>query len=874
MIGTTKNKGDRMKSLKRVSTGLDGLDTVIDWLRIGDNVVWQVDDIKDYKSIVKPFVKRALKENNKVIYLRFAQHEALFEDSENLTVYTLDSSVGFESFSTQVHTIITSQGEGVFYVFDSLSDLLSTWATDLMIGNFFLITCPYLFELKTVAYFAIVRNRHSYATVARIRETTQVLLDTYNCEDEFYVQPLKVWKRYSPTMFLPHMEKEKKFIPVTNSLDASKLFAHMSRFTESAKRNLDYWDRLFLKAEDLLGGGSQNKQTQQMVEQLCEIMVTKDPRMSTLIKEHITLEDLLEIKARLIGSGFVGGKTVGLLLARKILSQDKNTNWVEYLEPHDSFYIGSDVFYSYLVNNGCWKLRMEQKTHDGFFTIAPVLAEKMLQGTFPDDIKEHFFQIIEYFGQSPIIVRSSSLLEDSFGNAFAGKYESIFCANQGSPEERYEIFEDAVKKIFASTMNEDALIYRRQRGLEFQDEQMALLVQRVSGSYRKHYFFPDIGGVGVSHNTFVWKKDMDSTAGMLRLVFGLGTRAVDRVEGDYPRVVALDDPLTRPFAGLDEMRTFSQHRVDVINTKDNVLQTSSFFNLLKEDLDIPLESIAMFDDETTQKIRELGKKDQDAWIITFDQLLSETPFPGLMHKMLKTLEKKYEYPVDIEFTVNFTKNDGFQINLVQCRPLQTIGEEKSVEFPDHIGEDKILLKMDGNFMGGSIYQPISRVIYIEPFKYMDLPLQQKYSVARVVGELNRQIIDRQKLPTMLLGPGRWGTTTPSLGVPVHFSEINNMTVLGEIASIEGNLMPELSFGTHFFQDLVENKIFFVAVFPWKEGVNLNVELLKDRPSLLEKILPDEKDFADVVKVYDVKNPELFIVADVVKQKVISFFDKD
>ncbi|MGC9323369.1 MAG: PEP/pyruvate-binding domain-containing protein [Desulfomonilia bacterium] len=863
-----------MRSLTHVSTGLSGLDEIIDWLRIGDNVVWQVDDISDYKGIVRPFVEGALESNHKVVYMRFAHHEPLFSPRENLTIYTLNSSLGFETFSTQVHTIITEEGQGVFYVFDSLSDLLSSWATDLMIGNFFLITCPYLFELNTIAYFAIVRNRHSYATVARIRETTQVLLDTYNCDGQFYVQPLKVWKRYSPTMFLPHMEKGQQFIPITSSVDAAKLFTHMSRFAGSSKRILDYWDRLFIKAEDMLSRDTDPMAKANMVEQLCEIMVTRDPRMASLVKEHLVLEDMLDIKARLIGSGFIGGKTVGLLLSRKILSKDLEIDWGRHLEPHDSFYVGSDVFYSYLVNNGCWKLRMEQKTEKGYFNIAPDLADRMLYGTFPDEIKEHFLQVIEYFGQSPIIVRSSSLLEDSFGNAFAGKYESIFCANQGSPEQRYEKFEEAVKRIFASTMNEDALIYRRQRGLEFQDEQMALLVQRVSGSYRKHYFFPDIGGVGVSHNTFVWKTGMDSSAGMIRMVFGLGTRAVDRVEGDYPRVVALDDPLSRPFAGMDELRTFSQHNVDVINTIENVLETKSVMDLVSERLGIPMERIALFDDETTERIRERGKRNQEAWIITFDDLLTNSLFVDIMHRMLKLLEKQYAYPVDIEFTVNFTDQNGFRINLVQCRPLQTIGEEKPVMFPERVPDDSVFFSMEGNFMGGSILQDIERLIYVEPDAYMALPLQEKYEVARIIGRLNRQITDREHEPTMIMGPGRWGTTTPSLGIPVHFSEINNIAVMVEVASIEGNFMPELSYGTHFFQDLVENKIFFVAIFPWKKGVTLQTQKISGFRNELEKVLPESSQYADVIHVLDIGGKGLRVIADVVSQKIMSFFDED
>lgn len=859
-----------MKSISHISTGLEGLDPVIDWLRLGDNVVWQVDDISGYQSIVRRFVERALHERRRVVYMRFAHHEPLLQPQEGVTIHCLDSGEGFESFSTQVHTIITSEGQGTFYVFDSLSDLLSAWATDLMIGNFFLITCPYLFELNTVAYFALVRCRHSYATVARIRETTQVLLDTYNCDNNFYIQPLKVWKRYSPTMFLPHLEKEGAFIPVTSSIDASRLFTHMCRFTDSSRRNLDYWDRLFMEAEELNAPGADPQRRDDMISQLCDIMITRDPRMAALAKKHLGLEDMLDIKARLIGSGFIGGKTVGLLLSRKLLALDDAQDWQRYLEPHDSFYIGSDVFYSYLVNNGCWKLRMEQKTPEGYFSVAPVLADRMLHGSFPDDIKEHFYQMVEYFGQSPIIVRSSSLLEDSFGNAFAGKYESIFLANQGSPEERYEKFETAVKRIFASTMSEDALIYRRQRGLEFQDEQMALLVQRVSGSYRKHYFFPDIGGVGVSYNTFVWKEGLDPEAGMLRMVVGLGTRAVDRVEGDYPRLVALDDPLKRPFAGLDDLRTFSQHSVDVIDIQDNALGTRSFLDLVREGVEMPLEGIAVRDEETSQRLKEYGRKGQDAWIVTFDDFLTGTEFPSLMRSMMKTLEKQYDYPVDIEFTVNFATGGGYRINLVQCRPLQTIGEEKPVELPEDVSDRNIIFRMNGNFMGGSISQPVSRIIYVEPLAYMELPLQQKYDVGRVVGELNRRIPSRAAMPTMLLGPGRWGTTTPSLGVPVHFSEISNMSVLGEIASIEGNLMPELSYGTHFFQDLVENRIFFVAIFPWRDGVYLNPSWKEGLESILEEILPEEGGYRDVIKVFDTGGLQVRIVADVVRQKVICY----
>ncbi len=483
--------------LTRESTGIKGIDEIIDGLRSGDNVVWQVDSIDDYLSFARPFIDRAIKDGNKIVYMRFARHKPVIEDDGAVRVHHLDARSGFESFTSQVYNIITSEGLNVRYVFDSLSDLLSAWATDLMIGNFFTIACPYLYQLNTIAYFALLRENHSYKTVARIRETTQVLIDVYNVDDNIYVHPLKVRGRHSPTMFLPHLKNEDRFSPVTSSVDTGRLLTRISaKGMEPAKRNLDHWDRLFIGVEDLLHQEVGREEKEAVLDQLCRIMIGREERILGLAKKYFTLEDLLAVKARLIGTGYIGGKTVGMLMARKILSADTSFDWQHVLEPHDSFFIGSDVFYTYIVENGWWKMRMEQKTPDGYFEVAKTLRESMLEGSFPDEIEEQFWRLIEYFGQSPIIIRSSSLLEDAFGNAFAGKYESVFCVNQGTPEQRYKQFGEYVRHVFASTMNEDALAYRLQRGLDKQDEQMALLVQRVSGSYRSTISTPILPGWG------------------------------------------------------------------------------------------------------------------------------------------------------------------------------------------------------------------------------------------------------------------------------------------------------------------------------------------------------------------------------------------
>jgi hypothetical protein len=241
--------------------------------------------------------------------------------------------------------------------------------------------------------------------------------------------------------------------------------------------------------------------------------------------------------------------------------------------------------------------------------------------------------------------------------------------------------------------------------------------------------------------------------------------------------------------------------------------------------------------------------------------------------MLKKLEEIYDYPVETEFTVNFTQSNTYRINLLQCRPVQTRGQAQRVKIPVDVDQNNVFIFLDGQFMGGSVVQDIGRVIFIDPMAYSRLPLSDKYSIARLIGRLNKLIKNRDETPTMLLGPGRWGTTTPSLGVPVRFSEINNVTFLGEIAYTDGNLMPELSFGTHFFQDLVETNIFYLAIFPDNPEVVFHRNILDRFENVLETLVPDSSKYGDVIKVYDTNTAGLRIMADIVSQKLVCFISQ-
>ena len=238
--------------------------------------------------------------------------------------------------------------------------------------------------------------------------------------------------------------------------------------------------------------------------------------------------------------------------------------------------------------------------------------------------------------------------------------------------------------------------------------------------------------------------------------------------------------------------------------------------------------------------------------------------------MQKLLEKNYHYPIEIEFTVNFTKDNKFKINLLQCRPLQTRGVGHKVDMPDRLNKDNILFESCGYFLGGNIAQAIRRIIYVDAKRYTELTQSDKYEIAHIVGNLNIDIKDKEAMPALLMGPGRWGTTTPSLGVPVKFAEINNITVLAEVAFPAGNLMPELSFGTHFFQDLVETDIFYVALFPKKKGVIFNREWFVKSKDLFTELMPQYAKYKYVISVYDVENRNIKIMSDIVSQRVVCF----
>lgn len=853
-----------MDKERRISTGIDGLDEAIDFLRPGDTVVWQCEHISDYMYVATRFVTNIARQGKRIAYIRFGDHEeimdtaALCKGGANVQEYRLDPRVGFETFAVQVHRIIDKEPMGTFFVFDCLSDLQKYWFSDLMISNFFLLINPFLIRRQAIAYQPIDYEKHTYETISRIRREAPLLVNIRTLDGSVYMHPVKVRGRRTPTTYFPLKISGTKCRTLTSSAETYAIF---ERFTQTGERR-DCWDSMFDSVSD--GSEPIDEEGRLLKENIMRCLLGNEPTRFALCQKYFTMKDLMDIKNREIGTGCIGGKAAGMLLARNILRDEAPELYSTCIEPHDSYYIGADLFYTYGVQNGLWSSRIRMIEASDYLEQSKTIRELLLNGTFMPSIKEQFISMLEYFGQSPIIVRSSSILEDGFGNAFAGKYESVFCPNQGSLKERYEVFERAVKQVYASTVNPDAIMYRAERHLLDRDEQMALLVMRVCGDVHGDYYYPHIAGVGHSKNLYLNKQNSSSeNKGMLRLVFGMGTRAVDREADDYARLLNMDAPTAPPMVAYGDEYKYSQHKMDVINLKSNEFETINVAGIDKRDIKADPSLFMELDYPTAARLREMGLSAADAPdILNFRKLLGKTDFTSVMTEAMRILEEKYNYPVDIEYACNFDEEGNYRVNLLQCRPLQTRGIGAAGVMPK---VQQLYFRTEGNFMGGNVCLPVRYAVMVRVEPYLALPEQRKYQVARKLGELNSLLRDEH---TILLGPGRWGTTTPSLGVPVHFMEINRFDCIAELAYSSHGLRPELSYGSHFFQDLVEAGTFYVALYPGEEGCVLDEALFEECENIYSKLIRFEPGDAmsEVIRVFDLGESGAILYSEVGSQE--------
>jgi len=585
---------------------------------------------------------------------------------------------------------------------------------------------------------------------------------------------------------------------------------------------------------------------------------TARPEYVNIAKTYFEPEDFVALLEQTVGptygSGKFGGKTSGVFLAEKIIKHEmkKNKTLKEISFPK-SWYITSDTIFNFIHYNDLDETFQIKYLHPDQIRQEQMFLEQVFKNaTFPHEIIEGFRRIIRDLEGKPIIVRSSSLLEDSFGAAFSGKYKSLFVANIGTEEERLYSLIDAVTEVYASIFGPDPIEYRRERGLLDFSEEMGILIQEVVGIKVGHYFTPVYGGVAFSKNEFQWSPRIQREDGMIRLVPGLGTRAVDRVGNDYPILVSPKKPKLQVNALVSERIQYSPRYMDVINLKSGAIETVDAIDFLKKNAnEFPnLNQIISInkDGRLINPPNILFNPKESDIVITFSDLFEKTDFLDKMRNILFLLEEKIGNPVDVEFA-----SDGKRLYMLQCRPQsQSRGMERK-PIPKNVSKDKKLFATSKFVTTGQV-ENIEYIVYVVPEEYVNLETtEDMQKVAAIINELNIKLPKRKFI---LMGPGRWGSRGDiKLGVPVKYGDINNTSLLVEIAKEKGEYTPELSFGTHFFQDLVEAEIKYLPLYPDQSKNTFNEDLILHQENHLYNLLENYESFEKVIRV--VKTSEVY-----------------
>ncbi len=582
--------------------------------------------------------------------------------------------------------------------------------------------------------------------------------------------------------------------------------------------------------------------------------LSDEPAYLKIAKHYVDLGDMLGLLERLIhlpGSpGRIGGKATGLFLAGRILEKAAAASpELGTVRIPKTWYLASDTVLAFIRYNNLEEvLEQKYKGIDQVRLEYPHLVQVFKHADFPPEIVTGLSVALDDLGDGPLIVRSSSILEDRLGAAFSGKYKSLFLANRGSKRERLEALKDAIAEVYASVFSPDPIQYRFEHGLLDVREEMGIMIQQVVGAEVGPYFFPAFAGVAVSNNEFRWSPRIKREDGLIRLVPGLGTRAVDRVADDYPILLAPGQPELRVNVTPDEVVRYAPRFLDAIDLEQRSVVTLKVREVLREHGDAyPVlgQVVSVLREGRISPAQGLFVDlRRDDLVVTFDGLIGGGPFVRLVGGILRTLQAALGTPIDLEFA-----SDGTEFYLLQCRPQSYGVRDAGAPIPADVPREKVLFSAHRYVSNGRVAD-ITHIVYVDPDGYEALTeVSDLLAVGRAVSRLNSVLPKRQFI---LMGPGRWGSRGDiKLGVNVSYSDICNAAMLIEIARAHGNYMPDLSFGTHFFQDLVEASIRYLPLYPDDAGVLFNTRFFRESSNELASLAPDFAMLAGTVRVIDV-----------------------
>lgn len=616
-----------------------------------------------------------------------------------------------------------------------------------------------------------------------------------------------------------------------------------------------------------------------MIVSLVRRFFTEQLEFINIAKSIFEIRDFYNILPRIIFAsesyGTLGGKSSGLLLAKKIIESElENYPLLKSVKIPNTWFIPTDGEINFIYFNNLEDIEEQKyKTIDEIRKEYPYTMQVLKNGQFPEEMINGLSRALDEIGEIPIVVRSSSMLEDRMGTAFAGKYKSLFLANQGPKPERLEELLDAIAEVYASVFSPEPISYRKEKGLLDFDEGMGIIIQEVVGTKAGKYFFPSFAGVGFSNNEFRWSPRIKQEDGLIRLVPGLGTRAVDRVGNDFPVLISPGQPNLRVNLSIKDMISYAPRFIDVINLESNTFETVEISALIKEvGSNYPLlnEIFSIVEPLNIKSPVGLGiDTRKDDIVVTFDNLIKRTTYIKQIASLLNVLKSYFHLPVDIEFACN-----GKDLYLLQCRQ-QSFFETSLTpsHIPADIPKEDILFSAHRHISNAKV-PDIAYIVYVDPGSYYKSShLKELEDVARAIGKLN-QILPKKSF--ILMGPGRWGTRDDiRLGVKVAYSDINNTAMLVEIAQSKNGYTPELSFGTHFFQDLVESQIYYLPLYPEDKAVIFDSNFFDKSQNVLTRFLEEFSHINHILKVINVREIKsgkiLRILMNSDEEKAIAFF---
>lgn len=526
-----------------------------------------------------------------------------------------------------------------------------------------------------------------------------------------------------------------------------------------------------------------------------------------------------------IGDGSLGGKGRGLAFIDNMVKRHAEFDEFENAQVviPKTVVLCTDIFDEFMDTNNLYQLALSDASDDE-------ILRHFLRAKLPDRLVEDFFAFFDVV-KSPIAIRSSSLLEDSHYQPFAGIYSTYMIPYLSDKYEMLRMLSDAIKGVYASVYYKDSKAYMQATSNVIDQEKMAVILQEVVGTQYGDRYYPSISGVARSVNYYPIN-DEQAEEGTVSLALGLGKYIVDggltlRVCPYHPDKVLQTSEMEM---ALRETQT-RFYALDLKNMGQN-FSLDDGFNLLKlpvkeAEADGSLNYIASTYDPYDMVIRD-GIYPGGRKVITFANILQHDvfPLPRILQLVQKYGQGEMRRPVEIEFAVNFNakeKNGTFY--LLQIRPMVDMKADLAEDL-NLIPTEQILLSSE-NALGQGVMDDIQDVIYVKTDGYS---ASNNQLIAYDIEKLNRRFLDEGK-HYVLVGPGRWGSSDTWLGIPVKWPNISAARVIVEAGLTNYRVDP--SQGTHFFQNLTSFGVGYFTINAYINDGIYNQELLNSMPAVEE-----------------------------------------